>query len=63
LFIYKNRTKLLTLGILSILSGAFLAIKNRGIEPEETIASFLCGIGLGIALISDSIKNQKNLKN
>jgi hypothetical protein len=48
---------------LSILSGAFLTIKKWGIKPEKTIASFLCGIGLGIALISDSIKNQKNLKN
>jgi hypothetical protein len=62
-FLYKNRTKLLSLGVLSILSRAFLEIKNREVEPEETIAGFLCGLGLGITLISVSIKNQKNLKN
>jgi len=60
-FLYQNRKKILVFGFLLILFGAILAFKKWGIEPEETIAGFLCGLGVGISLISFGIKNPKEL--
>ena len=51
-FLYKNRKKLLALGVLLILSGIILAFQKWGIEPEETITGFLCALGLGVVLVS-----------
>tara|TARA_B110000240_G_C13230807_1_gene338843 strand:+ start:264 stop:398 length:135 start_codon:yes stop_codon:yes gene_type:complete len=41
----------------------FLQLKIGRVEPEKTIASFLCGLRLEIPLIAVRIKNQKNVKN
>jgi len=42
----------LVLGILLLLCGSIIGILKWGIEPEETIAGFLCGLGLGVIIIS-----------
>lgn len=60
LYFYRNRKKILILGIILILSGASLAFLKWGIEPEETIAGFLVGLGFGIFLISIGSKKPKN---
>lgn len=55
-FFYKNRKKTLALGVVLLLSGVYLAFQKWGIEPQETLAGVLCGLGLGIVVISLSIK-------
>jgi hypothetical protein len=61
-FLYKNKKAILLLGILLLLCGVVLAFSKWGIEPEETVAGFLCGLGFGVALISFGIKNPKKFK-
>ncbi|APZ45670.1 hypothetical protein BW723_04870 [Polaribacter reichenbachii] len=53
---YTHRKKFLVFGILSLISGVLLAFLKWGIEPEETIAGTLCGVGLPIIIISLSSK-------
>jgi hypothetical protein len=52
IFLFKNRKIILVLGILLLLCGSIIGILKWGIEPEKTIAGFLCGLGLGVIIIS-----------
>jgi len=54
--IYKHRIKIRSIGLLLLLSGIILAYFYYGIEPQETIGGFLCGLGLSVLLISVAIK-------
>lgn len=56
LYFYNNRRKILFVGVLLIIIGVVIAYSKWGIEPEETIAGVLCGLGFGIAIISLSLK-------
>ena len=56
LFFYKNRKKIIILGISLILFGAILAYLKWGIEPEETIAGVFSGVGLSISVFAFSLK-------
>lgn len=56
LFFYKNRKKIIILGISLILFGAILAYLKWGIEPEETIAGVFFGVGLSISIFAFSLK-------
>ncbi|MFD2529767.1 MULTISPECIES: hypothetical protein [Polaribacter] len=58
LFFYNNRKKIRAFSILLLLLGAILAFLNWGIEPEETIAGFLVGLGFGILLLSFNLKKE-----
>lgn len=58
LFFYRNRKKIQAFSILLLLLGAILAFLNWGIEPEETIAGFLVGLGFGILLLSFNLKKE-----
>ncbi len=58
LFFYRNRKKIQILSILLLVFGAILAYLNWGIEPEETIAGFLVGLGFGILLLSLNLKKE-----
>ncbi len=62
-FLYKNRSRLLAIGVLLILSGLILAFKKWRIEPEETIAGFLCGAGMGLVVVSLGLKSPNGFKN
>ncbi|WP_405610356.1 hypothetical protein [Polaribacter sp. Asnod1-A03] len=55
--IYKNRKKLMLLGFLLLFFGALLTYLKWGIEPQETIAGLLCGIGLSLIIFPFSLKN------
>ncbi|WP_188372976.1 hypothetical protein [Winogradskyella haliclonae] len=55
-FLYNNKTLLIAVCILIIVSGVILAYVQYNIEPWETIGGFLCGIGLGLLLIFISLK-------
>ncbi|WP_299116046.1 hypothetical protein [uncultured Winogradskyella sp.] len=55
-FLYNNKTLLIAVCILIIVSGAILAYLQYNIEPWETVGGFLCGIGLGLLLIFISLK-------
>ncbi|MCG1035055.1 hypothetical protein [Polaribacter sargassicola] len=59
--IYKNRKKLVLIGFLLTFFGALLAYLKWGIEPEETIAGFLCGIGASLILFSFGLKKTKDV--
>ncbi len=54
--IYNNRKLITLIGILFLIIGTVMAIKNWGTEPEETISGVLCGFGFTVTLISFSIK-------
>ncbi|GAB7255770.1 hypothetical protein [Polaribacter sp. OB-PA-B3] len=58
LFFYRNRKKIQILSILLLVFGAILAYLNWGIEPQETIAGFLVGLGFGILLLSLNLKKE-----
>jgi len=60
-FLYKNKKKITFLGILFLISGLFLAYLKWGIEPQETIAGFLCGLGFGISVLGFGLKNPENI--
>lgn len=55
--IYKNRKKILTVATLITIAGVVLSFLKWGVEPEETIAGFLCGLGVFTIIFSLGIKN------
>jgi hypothetical protein len=57
---YRNKNKVFVLGILVTFLSVVLACKKWGIEPEETIAGFLCAFGTGTILLSFNLKKTKN---
>ena len=54
--IYNNRKKILIIAILITLTGIGLSFLKWGIEPEETIAGFLCGLGVFTLIFSLGLK-------
>jgi hypothetical protein len=54
--IYKNRKSILVISIILFTIGLLIAYYNWGTEPNETIGGVFCGLGLGISLISFSLK-------
>ena len=56
----KNKKTVIAIGILFCIVGVLLAYLKWGIEPEETIAGFLCGIGFSITILGLGIKKEQN---
>jgi|MDSY01.1.fsa_nt_gb hypothetical protein len=55
--VYKNRNLIKSIAIITLFLGGFIAFNFWGIEPQETISGVLCGVSIGILLISFSLKN------
>lgn len=54
--VYKNKKIVLSTGSIFLLFGVLLAYNKWGLEPEETIAGVLCGLGLSLTILSFGIK-------
>jgi hypothetical protein len=60
LYFFKNKKKILVIGVLLLFAGSMLSYIKQTIEPEETIGGFLCGIGTAIIILSLNLKKTKN---
>lgn len=58
---FKYRKEIILIGILLTISGAFLAYFKWGIEPQETIAGALCGVGFSLIIFTLGVKKPKEL--
>ncbi|CAM1349463.1 hypothetical protein [Tenacibaculum insulae] len=58
--IYKNRKKILFIGIFLTVLGIILGYCTYGTEPWETIGGFLSGFGIGVILLSLGLKDPAN---
>lgn len=54
--LYIHRKKIPFIGVFLFILGVILAYLKWGIEPQETIAGVLCGLGLSLTIIGFGIK-------
>jgi uncharacterized membrane protein len=57
---YRNKNKFFVLGLLINFLSIVLADTKWSIATEESIAGFLCALGIGTILLSVRLKKTKN---